>query len=95
MFCSCCSEAPALWASNRRAAYWGGSCWVMRRIRPSSVLPGAAVNPNLARVSMTMPVDVAACRCARSRNRGCQSLRTSAASFAASAGRGVRIWTLR
>lgn len=32
----------------------------MRRMRPSSVVPGAAVNPNRAQVSTTGPVRLAA-----------------------------------
>lgn len=71
------SAAPASWAARRRLAYSGGRCWVMRRIRPSSLVPGAAVNPNRARVSMTRPVDFAALSRARLRTRGCQRRRTS------------------
>lgn len=48
----------------------------MRRIRPSSVEPDAAVNPNRARVSITMPVAVAACFFARCCTR---SARTTSA----------------
>ncbi len=49
----------------------------MRRIRPSSVVPGAAVKPKRARASTAIPVLVAAFRSARRRTLGCQSLRTS------------------
>lgn len=42
------------------------------RMRASSVVPGAAVKPNRARVSTTRPVLVAACFLASARMRGCQ-----------------------
>ena len=41
---SCASGAPALCASKRRAAYWGGRAWVRWRMRPSSVVPGRRCN---------------------------------------------------
>lgn len=64
-----------------------GRCWVMRRMRPSSVVPGAAVKPKRARVSTTSPV----VRAAWSRAR----LRTRAASGGVPpprGGRPVRAW---
>lgn len=63
----------------------------MRRMRPSSVLPGAAVNPNRALVSTTIPVEAAAFFFAFSFTRGCHRVRTSSASRAASRVRGVLI----
>jgi hypothetical protein len=53
--------ADTSWASNSRAAYCGGRAMVRWRSRASSVVPGAAVKPNRARVSMTRPVVVATC----------------------------------
>lgn len=60
---------------------------MISRMRPSSVVPGAAVNPNRALVSTTMPVEVAAFFFAFSFTRGCQRLRPSPES-----GRKVRAW---
>jgi hypothetical protein len=62
----------------------------MRRIRPSSVDPGAAVNPKRAQVSITMPPDAAAFFFARCWTRGCQSRRTSRSRRAARSLRGRR-----
>jgi hypothetical protein len=66
-------------AVNRRTAHWGGRAWVMSRIRASSVVPGAAVNPKRARVETTRPsVAAAFCR-AVARICGCQRFLTSPA----------------
>ena len=47
------------------------------RIRPSSVDPGAAVNPNRALVSITIPPRAVACFLARCWTRRCQSRRAA------------------
>lgn len=63
------------------------------RKRTSSVVPGAAVKPNHARVSMTRPVVVAAWRRARSRTWGCHRAPTTSARPRARSGQGRRIWS--
>lgn len=60
---------PGLLGGEEAGGVLRGRCWVMRRIRPSSVVPGAALKPKRARVSMTRPVCLAALARARLRTR--------------------------